>query len=502
MSNKRLFRVIDFFVFFIVIILSVCMLMNKTLILRLDRSIIPEKRNEGYYEILNVGKERYIDGEVLETGSQNLLANYMKSGEREAGYSITVFSDGRFSFSGSNNEEKNKYEYPIPKSNGFDLPTGDYVLSDGGASSEEGISLRIVGVKHQLGGEAKYMTVASLPGKGKFHWDRDPDIELIVDLVIRPEASAENLVFSPMLINVESLENHETNVDYQPIWVPNYEWQKEDDELSDTIDDDGKEEGTAFLKYDILKGALDDELITKDDWEAFSNSIRFRMQGEYAILDFKDGTGIVVREKEFPMGIYGNLSASKLVSKGVEVKIDDYQSVRDCFDEFEEPKLRDIEDFYEYLKVLRETNYTVLISIRDDGVNSLNKKQMNLLGELGVKANLVAQEKEKTNKKLYYRNSYLSVLTQGEAREEKIGEDILTTTGKLSDGKEYSIESVGRKAGDPRASICIDGIEYAMNLKGMNMVIYDEEDHKVIDSVCFDTNSGLWCHRQPQIIEE
>ena len=46
-------------------------------------------------------------------------------------------------------------------------------------------------------------------------------------------------------------------------------------------------------------------------------------------------------------------------------------------------------------------------------------------------------------------------------------------------------------------SICIDGVEYSQNSRGISFVIYDKVQQRVIDSVAFDTNLkatrlGIW----------
>lgn len=43
---------------------------------------------------------------------------------------------------------------------------------------------------------------------------------------------------------------------------------------------------------------------------------------------------------------------------------------------------------------------------------------------------------------------------------------------------------------DGYASIIVDGVEYSQNSQGLNIVTYDLEKQKVVDSVCFDTCSG------------
>ena len=49
---------------------------------------------------------------------------------------------------------------------------------------------------------------------------------------------------------------------------------------------------------------------------------------------------------------------------------------------------------------------------------------------------------------------------------------------------------------DPSCSITIDGTEYAVNKSGLNIVVYNHETGKVVDSVAFqftetETETGL-----------
>ena len=58
----------------------------------------------------------------------------------------------------------------------------------------------------------------------------------------------------------------------------------------------------------------------------------------------------------------------------------------------------------------------------------------------------------------------------------------------------YFISSAGMEVGNS-CSIKINDKEYAINNRGLNIVVYDIIYHFVIDSVCFDTYEGLVCSR-------
>ena len=62
--------------------------------------------------------------------------------------------------------------------------------------------------------------------------------------------------------------------------------------------------------------------------------------------------------------------------------------------------------------------------------------------------------------------------------DENVSHNKHATIGNLSNGTEYEIESVGYDTGESVASIKIAGEEYAMNLRGMNFVVYDDKNHE------------------------
>lgn len=263
-----------------------------------------------------------------------------------------------------------------------------------------------------------------------------------------------------------------------------------------TVEDEDSE--STVSRYSFLKGALDGEIVTTEDWKVLSNSIVYQMQTDTAVLDFQDGTGMVVRQEDFPTGVYGTLQGTDIVGDRKVMDVSDYSAVMKIVEEdaaSEEKPLKDISDFYTYLKTLNNTDYTVFIAVNDEGTASLNKKLVELLNKLGTKTDLSERAEDNVFDRIYYRNSYYAVLSKGESLDEKVSKEKLAVSGKLSDGTEYEIESAGTNAGEPNASIKIEGEEYAVNGRGMNFVVYDEKSHEVVDRVCFDTCDGLWCHR-------
>ena len=136
-------------------------------------------------------------------------------------------------------------------------------------------------------------------------------------------------------------------------------------------------------------------------------------------------------------------------------------------------------NFHQYLQSLRDKDVTVFISIRDEGTNALTPILLQDLKQLGLNENL----KAKTG------YSYYAVIDGDSVIEELSANQRISRTG-LIDGLEYTISSAGNAAGK-LSSIMIGGVEYSQNVKGMNIVVYDKSEHKVIDSVTFNTSSQL-----------
>lgn len=135
-------------------------------------------------------------------------------------------------------------------------------------------------------------------------------------------------------------------------------------------------------------------------------------------------------------------------------------------------------DMARYLESIDNERYTIFICIKDEGVNALNADLKNQLMSLGLTSDFDVENA--------YQKSYYAVIDQGEVSEQ-MSEQMLKTSGTIRKGREsYSITSAGFMAGSG-CSIKISGVEYAKNERGFNIVVYDNELKKVVDSVAFDT---------------
>ncbi len=133
-----------------------------------------------------------------------------------------------------------------------------------------------------------------------------------------------------------------------------------------------------------------------------------------------------------------------------------------------------------YLESITETRYSVLIAARDEASAGLNNEIVERLRKLGLRTTPAGG----------YRSAYLGVVDHGNLLLEQVGEpegtEPLQASGALADGTPFILQSGGNQSSN-HASIIVDGVEYAVNSRGLNIVVYDNFAHKVIDSVAFDT---------------
>lgn len=141
-----------------------------------------------------------------------------------------------------------------------------------------------------------------------------------------------------------------------------------------------------------------------------------------------------------------------------------------------------------YLDALAQNpQYTVFITLRDDGSHSLNTEICDRLFALGLNRDLRG----------HYRWSYYAIIGPDMIIEE-LSEKELSYSGTLRDGASFSVISQGGLSGAGggagrylTCSVKIDGVEYAVQRIGLNFVVYDTNHSCVVDSVEFNTYMGL-----------
>ena len=138
-------------------------------------------------------------------------------------------------------------------------------------------------------------------------------------------------------------------------------------------------------------------------------------------------------------------------------------------------------------ELLKNPQYTVFITLRDDGSHSLNTEICDRLFALGLNQDIRG----------HYRWSYYAIIEPNQVIEE-LSEKELSYSGTLSDGASYSVISQGGLSGAGggagrylTCSVKINGVEYAVQRIGLNFVVYDTLHSCVVDSVEFNTYMGL-----------
>lgn len=134
--------------------------------------------------------------------------------------------------------------------------------------------------------------------------------------------------------------------------------------------------------------------------------------------------------------------------------------------------------FSEYFPLLRNSDYTVVIAVRDEASRHFGSVK-EYFQSLGLNANLEDN----------FRNSYLAVISKGQVVYEQLSEKALVYMNTLSDGLDCVFLSAGYLSGH-NSAIIINGYDYCLNRRGINIVVYDHREGKVVDSAGIDTFSG------------
>lgn len=142
-------------------------------------------------------------------------------------------------------------------------------------------------------------------------------------------------------------------------------------------------------------------------------------------------------------------------------------------------ELQNEKNLNKYLSLLKENKerYTIFIAVKDEASKHLSKKSQKALNELGLTT--VWDDA--------YRKSYYAVIEGGKVLLDEMSAEELTYTGSFCQGRNiYTIKSAGKNVGNS-CSIKIKRKEKAKGKRGLNIVVFDNERQRIIDSVCFDT---------------
>ncbi len=211
--------------------------------------------------------------------------------------------------------------------------------------------------------------------------------------------------------------------------------------------------------------------------------------------------------KDFADSMHTNVYGAQKVSKYAAVKLSEELGLPDhrndsryaCYGTMQEKfleRLGEMEltattDFNRYLDrliALDKNEYSVYIAVKDIQGYSLTQKMIKKLETLGLKNTDILLE--------HSYHSFVGIIANGGVIYQHIGngEEPSHYAGVIN-GQTISMNSMTFKGGN-NASIKLGGNEYAKNTRGMNFVVIDNKDSRILDSVAFDTHvSEITCTR-------
>lgn len=148
-----------------------------------------------------------------------------------------------------------------------------------------------------------------------------------------------------------------------------------------------------------------------------------------------------------------------------------------------DPKLktiREITDTHQYLAAVSDINIKlVAISVKDTFGNFINDELNNLLSGIGIKSNLV---------RLLWLG-YVALLDNNDVIYEHLADEQNVPVEYETEHEGINVKLISRplRCGN-QAEIFIDGFDYSVNRRGLNIVIFDKDSGQVVDLVCFDTH--------------
>lgn len=142
-------------------------------------------------------------------------------------------------------------------------------------------------------------------------------------------------------------------------------------------------------------------------------------------------------------------------------------------------ELQMTEDLASYLNTLSQLdNITVFFSASDNMVDNLSQTDRQALRDFGLQTDFDA---------MVYSDAFLAVKENHDVLCEMSSNRRVFYEGTLSNGLAYSISSCGWLIGS-ESKVVINGRNYSLGQRGLNIVVLDNESGKVLDSVTFDTH--------------
>lgn len=131
-----------------------------------------------------------------------------------------------------------------------------------------------------------------------------------------------------------------------------------------------------------------------------------------------------------------------------------------------------------YLALLNHDQYTVVLASKDEFTGELRESTVEVLRQFGLSADLIGQDG----------CNYVAVISGGEVLAEQLSFDRAEYRGALRNGYvPLYVLSTKDEWGNGLTSIRIGEEEYSKNQSGLNVVVYNNQTGKVVDSVWFHT---------------
>lgn len=151
---------------------------------------------------------------------------------------------------------------------------------------------------------------------------------------------------------------------------------------------------------------------------------------------------------------------------------EDYAFIMDCCN------LDHVGEIEPYFSLLNHDQYTVILASKDEFTEALRESTVDILRQFGLSADLIGQDG----------CNYLAVISGGEVLSEQMSFERIEYRGTLRDGYvPLYVLSTKDEWGNGLTSIRIGEEEYSKNESGLNVVVYNNQTQKIVDSVWFNT---------------
>ena len=140
--------------------------------------------------------------------------------------------------------------------------------------------------------------------------------------------------------------------------------------------------------------------------------------------------------------------------------------------------LSHIDNILEYLDalIIAKDRYAIFVSACDDYATSMSPEIIEKLHQLDISNEFSCGSYA----------GFVSVIENGNSVYENYADEEIYTTGFVDNSMlEYTITSVTDSNGWVN-SIILNGREYSKDTKGINIVVYSNETHRILDTISFD----------------